>query len=60
MSEKTESDCEVDSSDDDLKMVESKQIQAMHQNESSGDENYDKEETKKPLRVYVTLDISIT
>ena len=49
MSEKTESDCEVDSSDDDLKMVESKQIQAMHQNESSGDENYDKEETKKPF-----------
>jgi len=38
MSEATESDCEVSSSDDDLKVTESKKVQAMHENESSGDE----------------------
>ena len=54
MSEKTESDCEVDSSDDDLKMVESKKIQAMHQDESSGDNDSEKEEIKKPFMPFKT------
>ena len=39
MSEATESDCEVSSSDDELGVTESKKVQTMHENESSGDEN---------------------
>ena len=41
MSEKTESDCEVESSEDDLQITENKQVQANYANEeASGDEGY--------------------
>ena len=37
MSEATESDCEVSSSDDDLKIIGSKKVQANYDSESSED-----------------------
>ena len=37
MSEVTESDCEVSSSDDDLKIIGSKKVQANYDSESSED-----------------------
>ena len=53
MSEATESDCEVSSSDDDLKVIGSKKVQANYVSESSSDgddadANAAIEESKEP------------
>ena len=47
MSEASESDCDVESSEEDLQMVESKKISEMHGDESSDD---GKEERKGPAK----------
>ena len=56
MSEATESDCEVSSSDDDLKIIGSKKVQANYDSESSEDV-VAQEESKEPPKTTKSKEI---